>query len=55
MSYFPPALMKQSANTNSGFADLILKNHLMQYVNNGVSVEAEIGQRILTAMKKVKF
>lgn len=30
-----------------------LRNHLLKYVNDGKADEAEIGQRIITAMEKV--
>lgn len=30
-----------------------LRNHFLKYVNNGKADEAEIGQRIITAMEKV--
>lgn len=31
-----------------------LRHHLLIYVNNGKAEEADIGQRIITAMEKVK-
>lgn len=54
-TYFPSQLVKQSSNANAGVIDPSLRHHFMQYINNGISVEAEIGQRILTAMNKVSL
>ncbi|KAL3267073.1 hypothetical protein HHI36_011213 [Cryptolaemus montrouzieri] len=40
------------AGTNELQFSEYLKNHLLSHVNNGKAVEAEIGQRIVTAMEK---
>lgn len=32
-----------------------IRNHLLKYVNDGKADEAEIGQRIITAMEKVSL
>lgn len=32
-----------------------IRNHLLKYVNDGKADEAEIGQRIITAMEKVRL
>lgn len=48
-----PNMLKETENTPLKVNDF-LREYLMGYVNNGNVEEAEIGQRIVTAMRKVR-
>lgn len=50
-----PAFLHQLASTTSLRSHPFLRKHFLHYVNDGKSEESEIGQRIITAMKKVKI
>lgn len=52
--YFPVTILKTSLNTKLE-SNNYLHSQLLNYVNQGKANEAEIGQRIITAIQKVSI
>lgn len=52
-SYLPSSIRKVVDKPLKNYE--ILSKYLLKYVNNGKAEEAEVGQRIVTAMQKVRF
>lgn len=50
--YFPASLLRNGLNAQL-ISDTFLQSQLLNYVNQGKVSEAEIGQRIITAIQKV--
>lgn len=51
-TYFPASVIRAAANPQQS-SDTYLQSLLINYVNQGKVTEAEIGQRIITAIQKV--
>lgn len=54
ITYFPASVIRATANAQQS-SDTYLQSLLINYVNQGKVTEAEIGQRIITAIQKASI